>query len=155
MNPTKGKGERYIYCSHDNECLDLVCKNGWNAYNCGDCEVYLKSETYKDKQVEIKKMKKEKVEMSEQKGTILINPDEKNQLIDLNDALFRQLKRLENEKLNEEELNREILRSKAVSNLASQIVQNAKVALEGAKAIKAGEVDRGTLMLGRGEPTGK
>jgi hypothetical protein len=151
MNPTKGKGERYIHCQHDSECLDLVIKKGWNAFNCGGCEVYLQSETYKQMQVEIiKKGKKENVEMAGQNG-IIINPDEKNQLRDLNNALFSQLDRLTDDDLNDEKLQKEILRSKAVSNLAAQIIQNARLALEGAKAIKAGEVDRGTLMIGRGE----
>ena len=55
------------------------------------------------------------------------------------------------ENLDEKGLQKEILRSKAVSNLAAQIIQNAKLALDGAKAIKAGQVDGDTLMLGRGD----
>jgi hypothetical protein len=150
MNPAKGKGERYIYCQHDGgECLNTAIKNGWRAYNCESCEVYLKSPEFEQKQIKNKKLKnKEQEEMAGQ--TTVINND-KNQLIDLNEALFKQMNRLTDESLSDEALQKEIQRSKAVSNLASQIVQNAKLALEGAKAIKSGEVDSGTLMLGRGK----
>jgi hypothetical protein len=150
MNPTKGKGERYIYCPHDGgECLDIAIKNGWRAYNCESCDVYLQSPEYEQLQIKNKKLKnKEKEEMAGQ--TTVINND-KNQLIDLNEALFKQMDRLTDESLSEEALQKEIQRSKAVSNLAAQIVQNAKLALEGAKAIKSGAVDSGTLMLGRGK----
>lgn len=150
MNPTKGKGERYIYCPHDGgECLDIAIKKGWRAYNCESCNVYLQSPEYEQMQIKNKKLKnKENEEMAGQ--TTVINND-KNQLIDLNEALFKQMNRLTDESLSEEALQKEIQRSKAVSNLASQIVQNAKLALEGARAIKLGEVDSKTLMLGRGK----
>lgn len=150
MNPTKGKGKRYIYCPRDSECISLVLQKHYNAFNCEKCEIYLKSDEYQDTAAKAKKKQKEKEKKEMAGQTTVIEPDKKNQLIDLNNALFRQLDRLTDEKLNEEGLKKEILRSKAVSNLAAQIVQNAKLVLEGAKAIKAGEVDKGTLMLGRG-----
>lgn len=47
MNPTKGKGERYIYCPHDGgACLDIVVKYGWSAFNCERCPIYMQSESY-------------------------------------------------------------------------------------------------------------
>lgn len=57
----------------------------------------------------------------------------KNKLIDLNDHLFAQLERLNDEDLTEDELKREIERSKAVTNLGQAIVANAKLALDGQK----------------------
>jgi hypothetical protein len=49
MNPCKGPGVRYIYCPHeeDGECLNLVIKKGWSAFNCESCDHYLNSETFK------------------------------------------------------------------------------------------------------------
>lgn len=54
MNPAKGKGERYIYCQHEAEgdCLAVVVRKGWSAFNCEACEVYLKSETYREKKMD-------------------------------------------------------------------------------------------------------
>jgi hypothetical protein len=67
MNPKRGKGERYIYCPYDGECLDLVIKKGWNAFNCGGCDVYLQSPEFEQKQiVNDKKKNKEKEEMAGQ-----------------------------------------------------------------------------------------
>jgi hypothetical protein len=151
MNPTKGKGERYIYCQHDGgECLDIAVKKGWNAFNCSLCETYLQSETHSKKMLKNKKMDfRLRGNDEEERSTYM--SDKKNQLIDLNNSLFAQMDRLTSGQLGEAGLQREILRSKAVSSLAAQIIQNAKLALEGAKAIKAKEVDSDTLMLGRGE----
>lgn len=157
MNPTKGKGERYIHCPHDGgECLDLVIKKGWSAFNCGQCEVYLQSDTYQDNAVKAKKrakldsaIKSQNDKNEEKRSSYMA--DKKNQLIDLNDSLFAQMERLTSEELDEKGLQKEILRSKAVSNLAAQIIQNAKLALEGSKAMKAGLVDGDNLMLGRGD----
>jgi hypothetical protein len=54
MNPAKGKGERYIYCQHEAEgdCLAVVARKGWEAFNCERCEFYLKSETYREKKMD-------------------------------------------------------------------------------------------------------
>lgn len=145
MNPQKGKGDRYIYCTEDSECLNLVMKLNYSAFNCEKCEIYLKSETFMENKKTNKDQETDKVQ----------NPpdgfEKKNQLVTLNDALFGQLKRLTDTTLDDDKLGKEIARSKAVSNLAAQIVQNAKLALEGAKAIKSKEVDREYLMLGSGD----
>ena len=46
MNPTKGKGQRYIYCPHDGgACLDMVIKHGWSTFNCEKCAIYMNSES--------------------------------------------------------------------------------------------------------------
>ncbi len=169
-NPTKGRGVRYIFCekAESGECLDIALKNGWSAFNCEKCRVYLASESKRLDKIRMDSRLRGNDRggswndrggsFNDIGGSFNDNnkwgdymTDSKNQLIDLNDALFRQMDRLTNDKLNEQELAREINRSKAVSNLAAQIVQNAKLALEGARAIKAKEVDSDTLMLGRGK----
>lgn len=53
----------------------------------------------------------------------------KNKLIDLNNHLFAQLERLGDEKLTDEQLKHEITRTKAISSIASNIVNNAQLAL--------------------------
>jgi len=144
-NPAKGRGERYIYCPIDGECVDRAAKLGWQSFNCEKCEVYLASETCR----ESKKKANRYHDQTKTGGNYMAN--DRNQLVDLNDSLFKQMDRLTDENLDKEGLQKEILRSKAVSNLAAQIIQNSRLALDGAKAIKAGLTDQGTLMLGRGK----
>ena len=57
----------------------------------------------------------------------------KNKLSDLNDHLFEQLERLNDDELSEEELDLEIKRSKAVANIARNIIDNADVVLQAEK----------------------
>lgn len=57
----------------------------------------------------------------------------KNKIQDLNDHLFAQLERLNDEDLTQEQLDKEITRSKAVSGIASQIINNARLALDATK----------------------
>lgn len=54
----------------------------------------------------------------------------KNKLQDLNNHLFAQLERLDNEELTAEELDTEIQRSKAITAISNQIIDNAKLALD-------------------------
>lgn len=54
----------------------------------------------------------------------------KNTLGDLNNHLFAQLERLGDEELTEEELIREINRSKAITDVANQIVSNGSLVLK-------------------------
>ncbi|MGL5841191.1 MAG: hypothetical protein ACRCYK_05200 [Aeromonas hydrophila] len=69
----------------------------------------------------------------------------KNKLTDLNNHLFAQLERLGDESLTGEKLKEEILRSKAVSSVSSQIVNNARLALDAQIAMRE-------LQLGRNMP---
>ncbi|MEL4249352.1 hypothetical protein [Shewanella xiamenensis] len=54
----------------------------------------------------------------------------KNTLIDLNNHLFAQLERLSDEDLKGEVLREEIARSKSVTQVSSQIIANARLALD-------------------------
>ncbi len=54
----------------------------------------------------------------------------KNTLTDLNNHLFAQLERLGDEEMSKEDLQKEIERAKAISGIAKNIVENAKVTLE-------------------------
>lgn len=61
-----------------------------------------------------------------------------NNLASLNDTLFEELERLKSDDLliNEEQFNKELKRSNAITQVACQIVQNAKVVLEARKSEK-------------------
>lgn len=57
----------------------------------------------------------------------------KNSLGDLHNHLFSQLERLNDESLKGDELKEEIVRSKAISSVASQIIQNGNLVLSANK----------------------
>jgi len=59
----------------------------------------------------------------------------KNKLIDLNNHLFAQLERLSNEGLKDEELKVELNRAKTITSVATQIVNNGRLALDVQKAV--------------------
>ncbi len=54
----------------------------------------------------------------------------KNKLIDLNDHLFEELERLNDEDLKGDALTSEIKRASAMEGIAEQIINNAKIALD-------------------------
>lgn len=58
----------------------------------------------------------------------------KNTLTDLNNHLFEQLERLNDESLTDEQIQREIQRTDAVTKIAESIIHNGELSL---KAIKA------------------
>lgn len=57
----------------------------------------------------------------------------KNTLNDLNNFLFSQLERLDNPELTEDELRLEIKRSKSMSQISKNIIQNAQLSLSAKK----------------------
>ena len=54
----------------------------------------------------------------------------KNTLSDLNNYLFESLERLMDDDLTQEQIEREILRSKAVTSVAQTVIQNGELALK-------------------------
>ena len=82
----------------------------------------------------------------------------KNKLADLNNHLFAQLERLSSEDLKGEDLQAEIQRSQAVTNVAKQIINNGSLVLHAHKAVSDGLIRDGHKMLGivcGGEEGGK
>lgn len=59
----------------------------------------------------------------------------KNTLGDLNGYLFEQLERLNDEDLDEDTLKTELRRSKAVTEVAKQIIENGKLVLDAQKFV--------------------
>lgn len=57
----------------------------------------------------------------------------KNTLSDLNNHLFEQMERLNDDDLNSDELDREIKRAKAMTDVSSQIIENAALGLSAEK----------------------
>jgi hypothetical protein len=60
----------------------------------------------------------------------------KNNVSDLNDILFTQLSRLSNEEIQGDLLKQEIDRSKAITEISTQIISNAKLVVEARKVFK-------------------
>jgi hypothetical protein len=59
-----------------------------------------------------------------------------NTTVDLNNYLFEQIERLQDDNLKDEDLERELKRSKAVSDIATQIVKNGELQLKAASFAK-------------------
>lgn len=59
----------------------------------------------------------------------------KNKLSDLNDHLFAQLERLNDEDLSAEDIAKEVTRTDALVKVSEQIISNATVALRGAELL--------------------
>lgn len=63
-----------------------------------------------------------------------------NKLIDLNNHLFEQLERLNDEELSEDDMRKEIERSKAMASISNQIIENARLNLNATElALEYGE----------------
>lgn len=69
----------------------------------------------------------------------------KNKLIDLNNHLFAQLERLSDEATKGDALNEEISRAKAVVDVAKEIINNGKLALDAEKTIKEWGINQKSL----------
>lgn len=68
-----------------------------------------------------------------------------NKLTDLNNHLFAQLERLGEEDLPAEQIELECKRAKAITGLATQVVNNARLTLEAAKLVHGSEIDENLL----------
>ena len=64
----------------------------------------------------------------------------RNKLADLNNHLFAQLERLEDEELTPEQLKSEVSRAGAISKIASQVIQNAKITIDAMKLVADGKI---------------
>jgi hypothetical protein len=38
-SPQPGAGERDVLCDHAGDCLDQAARQGWSAFNCGECPI--------------------------------------------------------------------------------------------------------------------
>ena len=74
----------------------------------------------------------------------------RNTSLDLNNHLFEQLERLNDEELTDDELTKEIERSKALTGVSKQIIDNSKLALDAQKlrAEYTGEIDMPRMLEG-------
>jgi hypothetical protein len=64
----------------------------------------------------------------------------KNKLSDLNDHLFAQMERLNDESIKGDKLQEEIKRSNAMAGIAKQIISNANIVLQAERARHGGEI---------------
>lgn len=69
----------------------------------------------------------------------------KNKLINLNDHLFEQLERLNDDELKGDDLKKEVARGKAMSGIAKDIANNARIELEARKLVWEWNKDKGDL----------
>lgn len=63
----------------------------------------------------------------------------RNKLSDLNDHLFMQLERLNDDELSDEKMKKEIARAKALSGIATQIVNGTKAVVDAMKLVHRGD----------------
>lgn len=63
----------------------------------------------------------------------------KNKLTDLNNHLFAQLERLNDESLNEQQVKTEVSRAKAISEVASQVIKSSAVTIQAMKLVANGD----------------
>ncbi len=75
----------------------------------------------------------------------------RNTLSDLNNHLFMQLERLNEEDLNGEKLQEEIARARAISNLAAQIINNGSLVLRAQEFMQ----EYGLIEAGKGNGKAK
>ena len=77
----------------------------------------------------------------------------KNKLSDLNNHLFAQLERLNDEDLSDEKIKSEVNRAKAISGIASQVIKSAKVTIDAMKLVASGDYTVNELPEMIGAPT--
>lgn len=70
----------------------------------------------------------------------------KNTLVDLNNHLFEQLERLNDEDLKGDTLKEEIMRAKSITDIASKIIDNANTVLD-AKKLQVDTLGRSNVTI--------
>ena len=65
----------------------------------------------------------------------------RNKITDLNNHLFAQLEKLNDDELTPEQIDQECKRAKAMSSIASQILQSSKLTLEAMKLVNEDKVN--------------
>ncbi len=63
----------------------------------------------------------------------------RNKLSDLNNHLFAQLERLNDEDLTDEKIKAEVGRAKAISGIAAQVIKSAKVTIDAMKLVASSD----------------
>ena len=76
----------------------------------------------------------------------------KNKLGNLNDHLFEQLERLNDESLKGDKLQEEITRSKAVTTIAREIISNGRLVLDAQIALSERQLEEVPSILTTGPP---
>lgn len=74
----------------------------------------------------------------------------KNKLTDLNNHLFAQLERLNDEDLSGDQLREEIDRSRAITGVSKEIVSNARLVLDAEQYKRENGLTKGPAMLEQG-----
>jgi hypothetical protein len=64
----------------------------------------------------------------------------RNKISDLNDHLFAQLERLNDEDIKGEALDTEVIRAKAISNVAGQIIKANKLTIDAMRLVSNGSI---------------
>ena len=72
----------------------------------------------------------------------------KNKLVDLNNHLFTQLEKLNDDDLVGDKLQEEVSRTKAMTNVAKEIVSNGKLMLDARVSLRIKDTDSVTEVLG-------
>ena len=82
----------------------------------------------------------------------------RNTLVDLNNHLFEQLERLNDEELTDEQLEKEIKRTDAMKDIAAQIIANANIVLKATELnmeYSRNEVNVPQMLIGMEEKKGE
>lgn len=79
----------------------------------------------------------------------------RNKQIDLDNHLFEQLERLNDDKLKGEKLTEEVTRAKAMQGIAAQIINSRKLQLDAVRLASAGEIKGHDLPEGFEQPQHK
>lgn len=68
-------------------------------------------------------------------------------MTDLNDHLFAQLERLNDENITAEQMELEIKKANAIASVSTQIINNAKLVLEATKSASRGDIQKHNLPI--------